>query len=145
MKVRTWDWNAQRFVEADYPDVVFVEFIDFLMNTKRWREDPDLLYDRTKQLERQLGDFRALTERQRQDLLTFEEQARFNGETVKWDNLMTHVRTRERERKERAARLEANRAKHAAAKAALELNGNATTVIDPPEPGPHLGELITEE
>ena len=131
MKVREWDWNAQAYAAFEYPDQVFAEFIDFLLNVKRWREDPELLYERTRRLERQMAEYRALSERSLDELLRIAERAQFNNEPLGWDSLLVQVRDRERQRQARAQQLKENIAKHEEAAAAAE----AATVAAPVEEG----------
>lgn len=61
MHLREWDYNAGPsggWVEVEYPDEPIKKFVDYLRVSKQWREDPELVYRRWMQFERELTDVR---------------------------------------------------------------------------------------
>lgn len=54
MFLREWDWNAQAFVEVEYPDGPIQEFMNYLWEGKQWKERPELVYNRFRQLQEKL-------------------------------------------------------------------------------------------
>ncbi|KKN06682.1 hypothetical protein LCGC14_1074790 [marine sediment metagenome] len=61
MQLREWDYEAGpsgRYVEVEYPDDIIKGFVDYLRNTKQWRENPEVVYARWLVLERQLTEAR---------------------------------------------------------------------------------------
>lgn len=61
MRLTDWDWNAQKFVERDYPDEPIAEFINWLRTTKQWYQSPDPgrdVYTRYLKLQDQLTQHR---------------------------------------------------------------------------------------
>ncbi len=61
MQLREWDDKAGPsggFVEIEYPDEIIKEFVDYFRTTKRWREDPEIVYARWMVFERNLTEVR---------------------------------------------------------------------------------------
>lgn len=60
MKLREWDWNAQDWVEVEYPDRIIAEFVEFFRNTQMWKEDDtaQVVFDRYQKLHNDLTDYR---------------------------------------------------------------------------------------
>ena len=56
--LREWDWNAQQFVETEYPFSLLKPFLDYLHAGKRWRENPEMVYPKLLELERDLTEYR---------------------------------------------------------------------------------------
>jgi hypothetical protein len=44
MKIREWDWDLQAFVPREWDDDMVAEFVDWLLNTKAWRDDVELVH-----------------------------------------------------------------------------------------------------
>ncbi len=61
MQLREWDDTAGPsggYVEVEYPDSIIKEFVDYFRTTKRWREDPEIVYARWMVFERNLTEVR---------------------------------------------------------------------------------------
>lgn len=54
MKLREWVWEQQAFVEVEYPDGPIQEFMNYLWEGKQWKERPELVYNRFRQLQERL-------------------------------------------------------------------------------------------
>ena len=52
--LREWDWDAQAFVEREYPWAALKSFVDDLRLGNRWRENPEVVFNRFMKLEREL-------------------------------------------------------------------------------------------
>lgn len=79
MKLREWDWDAQNYVEIDYPDEPIKAFVDWLRNNRQWRESPDPgrdVYTRFRRLEDELAAHRV---KLREERLKATEQAPRGG------------------------------------------------------------------
>ena len=37
--LREWDWDAQNFAEVEYPYSVIKRFVEWMRNTRQWKED----------------------------------------------------------------------------------------------------------
>ena len=59
MKLRTWNWDLQRYEFVEYPDEPIAQFMDFLRSTKSWHEEPELVHRRLRKLELELSAYRA--------------------------------------------------------------------------------------
>lgn len=60
MKLPYYDWNAQTTKEFEYPDEMFVDFLTFILTSKRWQEDRWLVEDRVSRLQGQMAEYRNL-------------------------------------------------------------------------------------
>ena len=58
MKIQRWNWDAQRFDVLDYPEALFEPFLNWLMTTKQWIEDPELVNRKVLALQRQMAEYR---------------------------------------------------------------------------------------
>ncbi len=61
MRLKEWDDTAGPsggYVEVEYPDSIIKEFVDYFRTTKRWREDPEIVYARWMVFERNLTEVR---------------------------------------------------------------------------------------
>lgn len=58
MRLKRWDWDAQNFIEEDYPDEMFRPFLNWLFTTKMWIEQPDLVNGKVLQLQRAMAEHR---------------------------------------------------------------------------------------
>lgn len=58
MRLKEWDDQAQTEIQREYPDEPGTALLNWMRNTKRWREDPQRLFDRYLHFERQLTDIR---------------------------------------------------------------------------------------
>jgi len=73
MNIKRWDWDRQAFIEDEYPDALFSDFLNWLLTTKRWLEDPALVNRKVLALQRALAEHRQGPESHREP---FEEDAR---------------------------------------------------------------------
>ena len=61
MKLREWDWDSGSqggYIEREYPDEPVIEFVNWLRNTRQWRESPEMVFQRFQKLERELAEIR---------------------------------------------------------------------------------------
>lgn len=61
MHLREYDWDAQLMVEVEYPDELIADFVNWLRQTKQWKESvslPETVYNRYLLFERKLTDAR---------------------------------------------------------------------------------------
>lgn len=57
MKLKEWSYEhgeSGGWVYPDYPDEIIQKFIEYFRITKRWREDPELVFQRWLVFEREL-------------------------------------------------------------------------------------------
>jgi hypothetical protein len=54
MKLKRWDWDAQNYVEIEYPDGPIKAYIDWLNNTKAWIDDVELVHRRLRKMNAEL-------------------------------------------------------------------------------------------
>jgi hypothetical protein len=58
LKLREWDWDKQSFVDYDYPEELIRPFVDWILTTKAWQEDPKRVNAKVLQLQRALAEYR---------------------------------------------------------------------------------------
>lgn len=58
MIIHAWNWDAQNFDALAYPDALFQPFLNWLLTTKRWLEDPELVNRKVLALQRTLAEYR---------------------------------------------------------------------------------------
>ena len=95
MKLREWNWDAQAFIETDYPDGTVADFVNWMRTTKAWHADPELVHGRLLRMNQKLAEHR---------------QAKIEAAVMTAKNLNTT---------QKAARAEQNRKNLAKARAAL--------------------------
>lgn len=79
MKIPMWNWDAQRFEDTEYPDALFQPFLTWLLTTKRWLEDAELVNRKVLALQRTLAEYRQGPESHREP---FEETVPLASEPV---------------------------------------------------------------
>lgn len=58
MKLKDWGWDAQNYIETEYPDAPIAEFINFLRTTKAWHADPEIVHRKLLTLNRVFAEHR---------------------------------------------------------------------------------------
>jgi hypothetical protein len=58
MKIPIWNWDTQRFDEPEYPEALFQPFLTWLLTTRRWLEDPELINRKVLALQRAMAEHR---------------------------------------------------------------------------------------
>lgn len=61
MFLREWNWDRQNYDEVEYPDQPIKKFMDWLWETKQWREDPHMVYNQFRKLQIELMEPRTIT------------------------------------------------------------------------------------
>lgn len=54
MNIRRWDFEQQNFVEDAYPETMFKPFLDWLLTTQAWIEDPAQVVRKVNMLRRDM-------------------------------------------------------------------------------------------
>ena len=58
MKLKSWDWENERYEEVEYPDEIIQEFVNFMRLNKQWPERLEIMYNRFLAFQRDLTDVR---------------------------------------------------------------------------------------
>ena len=58
MKLKSWDWENERYEEVEYPDEIIQEFVNFMRLNKQWIERLEIMYNRFLAFQRDLTDVR---------------------------------------------------------------------------------------
>ena len=58
MKLKSWDWENERYEEVEYPDEIIKDFVDFMRLNKQWPERLEIMYNRFLAFQRDLTDVR---------------------------------------------------------------------------------------
>lgn len=58
MKINRWEWDRQAFIQDEFPEALFEPFLNWLLTTKRWLEDPELVNRKVLALQRTLAEYR---------------------------------------------------------------------------------------
>lgn len=58
MNIPIWNWDLQRFDEVEYPEALFAPFLTWLLTTRRWLEDPELINRKVLALQRAMAEYR---------------------------------------------------------------------------------------
>ena len=59
MKVKHWNWNAQRYDEVEYPDAMVQEFVEWFLHTTAWPENPELVERRVRKFKQDMAEYRS--------------------------------------------------------------------------------------
>ena len=58
MKLKSWDWENERYEEVEYPDEIIQDFVNFMRLNKQWPERLEIMYNRFLAFQRDLTDVR---------------------------------------------------------------------------------------
>jgi hypothetical protein len=54
MKLRKWNWDAQRFDEIEYADEPIKRFLDWMAESKSWHDNVELVHQRFRKMNAEL-------------------------------------------------------------------------------------------